>query len=65
MGDKNWEIGGLESLQAFKAPGGGCIVENSTFGLNRRTSFLKDLSQGTGVHIIAGTGIYITLASLC
>ena len=37
--------------------GGGCIVENSTFGLNRKTAFLKKLSQETGVHIVAGTGI--------
>ena len=59
MGDKNCEIGVLESLKAFKAAGGGCIVENSTFGLNRRTSFLKELSQETGVHIIAGTGIFL------
>ena len=59
MGDKNCENGVLESLKAFKAAGGGCIVENSTFGLNRRTSFLKELSQETGVHIIAGTGIFI------
>jgi len=59
MGDKNCENGVLESLKAFKAAGGGCIVENSTFGLNRRTSFLKELSQETGVHIIAGTGFYV------
>ena len=59
MGDKNCENGVLESLKAFKASGGGCIVENSTFGLNRRTSFLKELSQETGVHIIAGTGIFL------
>ena len=39
--------------------GGGCIVENSTFGLNRKTAFLKKLSQETGVHIVAGTGIEI------
>ena len=30
MGDKNCENGVLESLKAFKAAGGGCIVENST-----------------------------------
>ena len=60
MGDKNCEIGVLESLKAFKAAGGGCIVENSTFGLNRRTSFLKELSLETGVQIIAGTGILDT-----
>ena len=65
MGDKNCENGVLESLKAFKASGGGCIVENSTFGLNRRTSFLKELSQETGVHIIAGTGIFIDISIIC
>ena len=60
MGDKVCESAVMESLKAFKAAGGGCIVENSTFGLHRRTSFLKELSQETGVHIIAGTGISIT-----
>ena len=43
--------------------GGGCIVENSTFGLNRKTAFLKRLSQETGVHIVAGTGIDLFVAS--
>ena len=43
--------------------GGGCIVENSTFGLNRKTAFLKKLSQETGVHIVAGTGIDLFIAS--
>ena len=43
--------------------GGGCIVENSTFGLNRKTAFLKRLSQETGVHIVAGTGIDLFVSS--
>ena len=50
----------MESLKAFKSAGGGCVVENSTFGLHRKTSFLKKLSEQTGVHIIAGTGILIS-----
>ena len=57
MGDFASELAVIESLKAFKKAGGGCIVENSTFGLNRRTSFLKELSLETGVQIIAGTGI--------
>ena len=56
MGDFASELAVIESLKAFKKAGGGCIVENSTFGLNRRTSFLKELSLETGVQIIAGTG---------
>ena len=49
----------LQSVLNFKKAGGGCLVENSTFGLNRRTGFLKKLSEETGVHIVAGTGHYV------
>jgi len=49
----------FQSVQNFKKAGGGCLVENSTFGLNRRTGFLKQLSEDTGVHIVAGTGHYV------
>ena len=49
----------IHSVNNFKKAGGGCLVENSTFGLNRRTAFLKQLSEETGVHIIAGTGLYL------
>ena len=49
----------LESLKLFKKAGGGCIVENSTHGMNRNTKFLKKLSEQSGVHIIAGTGFVI------
>ena len=48
----------VHSVNNFKKAGGGCLVENSTFGLNRNTAFLKQLSEETGVHIIAGTGLY-------
>ena len=57
--DESCEIAIMESLKAFESAGGGCVVENSTFGLHRKTSFLKRLSEQTGVHIIAGTGITI------
>ena len=66
MGDFASELAVVESLKAFKKAGGGCIVENSTYGLNRRTSFLKELSLETGVQIIAGTGfIYFTNRMQC
>ena len=61
MTDEACEKAVIDSLKAFKAAGGGCIVENSTFGLNRKTGFLKHLSQETGVHIVAGTGNLIFL----
>lgn len=36
--------------------GGSGMVENSTIGLHRDVTFLKGLSEATGVHIIAGAG---------
>ncbi len=37
----------IDSLKRFKANGGGCIVENSTFGLHRKSEFLLRLAQET------------------
>lgn len=48
-----------EELIAFKAAGGGCIVENTTTGISRDVKTLKRLSQETGVHIVAGAGFYV------
>ena len=56
MKDLECENAVKESLKYFKFAGGGCVVENSTFGLHRKTSFLKELAEETGVNIIAGTG---------
>lgn len=52
----------LESVTAFKAAGGGCLVENSTWGLHRKTGFLAELARQTGVHVVAGTGYYVAAA---
>ncbi|PSN56987.1 Phosphotriesterase-related protein [Blattella germanica] len=48
-------------LMLFKQFGGGAIVENSNHGLERDAKFLKEVSQKTGIHVIAGTGHYISL----
>ena len=55
--DEAGENAMIESLKLFKAAGGGCLVENSVLGMNRNSNFLKRLSEETGVHIIAGSGI--------
>ena len=57
--DKESEEAVLESVNHFREHGGGAIVENSTTGLYRKTAFLKEVSQKTGVHVIAGTGYYV------
>jgi predicted metal-dependent phosphotriesterase family hydrolase len=43
-------------MKLYKQFGGGTIVENSSHGLQRNITFLKEVSQKTGVHVIAGTG---------
>ncbi|XP_069701163.1 phosphotriesterase-related protein isoform X2 [Periplaneta americana] len=50
----------LYDVQLYKQFGGGTIVENSNHGLQRNVQFLKEVSQKTGVHIIAGTGHYVS-----
>ena len=46
----------LYEMELYKQFGGGAIVENSSHGLQRNVKFLKEVSQRTGVHVIAGTG---------
>jgi len=43
-------------MELYKKFGGGAVVENSNHGLQRNVKFLKEVSQRTGVHVIAGTG---------
>ena len=56
LNDAASEASVLNSVKRFKASGGGALVENSTYGLQRKNSYLKRLSQETGVHVVAGTG---------
>eukprot|EP00095_Tigriopus_kingsejongensis_P011940 maker-scaffold1303_size49631-snap-gene-0.17 protein:Tk11940 transcript:maker-scaffold1303_size49631-snap-gene-0.17-mRNA-1 annotation:"phosphotriesterase-like protein" len=49
----------VDSVRRFKSLGGGCLVENSTIGLNRNLRDLQDISMATGVHVVAGTGFYV------
>jgi len=37
----------------------GTIVENTTYGLGANIALLKNISEKTKVHIVAGTGYYI------
>ena len=49
----------LKDVHLFKEHGGGTIVENTSHGIKRNIAFMKRVSQETGVHVIAGTGISI------
>jgi len=46
----------LDSVAQFSSAGGGCLVENSTLGLHRKSHFMKRVTEETGVHVVAGTG---------
>lgn len=46
----------LYEMELYKQFGGGAVVENSNHGLQRNVRFLKEVSQRTGIHVIAGTG---------
>jgi len=43
-------------MELYKKFGGGAIVENTNHGLQRNVKFFKEVSQRTGVHVIAGIG---------
>ncbi len=47
-----------EEAGYFRAAGGGTIAEMSTLGLGPDPARLRDISERSGVHIIAGTGFY-------
>ena len=58
-----WELIGdeprmNEELAAFKALGGGTLVDVTPIGIGRDLVRLARLSQATGLHIVAGAGWY-------
>jgi phosphotriesterase-related protein len=46
----------LYEMEMFRKVGGGSIVENTSHGLKRNLGLMVQISQQTGVNIIAGTG---------
>ena len=59
----NTFLPGLETMtnevNYYKNAGGGSIVEVSCIGLRGDANILRQLSEATGVHIIASTGYYL------
>lgn len=58
-----WELIGdepriNEELAAYKALGGGTLVDVTPIGIGRDLARLARLSQATGLHIVAGAGWY-------
>ncbi|MGP4048148.1 phosphotriesterase family protein [Streptomyces sp. 2A115] len=45
-------------LAAFRAAGGGSVVQWTPYGLGRRAADLPLLARSTGVHVVAATGLH-------
>ncbi|MEV6196360.1 phosphotriesterase [Streptomyces sp. NPDC051920] len=45
-------------LAAFRAQGGGSVVQWTPYGLGRRVADLPALSRDAGVHVVAATGLH-------
>jgi hypothetical protein len=54
--DADTHMAVLYDIELYREIGGGAIVENTSHGLQRNLQFMKEVSQKTGVHVIAGTG---------
>jgi len=48
-----------EELARFAALGGGTVVETTGWGAGRDLAGLREISERTGVHVVAGTGFYL------
>ncbi|XP_032520598.2 phosphotriesterase-related protein [Danaus plexippus] len=59
LNDENAKNAVRKDVKHYKLHHGGTIVENSTEGLERDIHFYKQVSEETGVHVVAGTGFYI------
>ncbi|MYA59871.1 MAG: phosphotriesterase-related protein [Chloroflexi bacterium] len=49
----------IDEINAYKAVGGGAIVEVTTIGIGRNPDALVLISRETGVHIVMGAGFYV------
>ncbi|HEY42435.1 MAG TPA: phosphotriesterase [Anaerolineae bacterium] len=48
----------FKELADFKKQGGSCVVDQTTIDLGRQPDLLKQLTEMTGLHVIASTGFY-------
>ncbi|WP_127126955.1 phosphotriesterase [Georgenia sp. SYP-B2076] len=52
----------VEEVRRFAALGGSTILEATGLGIGRNLAGLREVSERTGVHIVAGTGFYLEAA---
>jgi phosphotriesterase-related protein len=53
------EADAIAELLAFKAAGGGTVVEVTSIGLRRDPAGLRRIAQGAGVHVVMGCSFYV------
>ncbi len=51
--------GACDELGRFAALGGRTVVETTGWGIGRDLAGLREISERTGVHVVAGTGFYL------
>ena len=49
----------IDELLRYKAAGGGTVVELTPMGVGRNIDGLAAISAATGLHVVAGTGVYL------
>lgn len=49
----------IDELIFYQSNGGKTIVDSTTYGIGRDVTALKQISEATGVHVIAGAGYYV------
>jgi phosphotriesterase-related protein len=59
FGDEDAAAAVMNDVVLYKKFGGSAIVENTTHGLKRDLKLSHEISEKTGVHVIAGTGWYV------
>ena len=61
--ENNWDLSNVELMKRevsfFKQRGGKSILEASAPGIRTNIEGIRDISQSTGVNIIASTGLYV------
>jgi len=56
------EVDAARELQAFKDAGGGALIDLTVDGIGPNVGALRRLASRTGLHIVAGVGIYRAIA---
>ena len=55
----NEEEAVIADLKTFKQNGGATVVENTVVGINRDVEKMVNISKGSGVHLVCGTGYFV------